>query len=280
MSTWMLLGEIGELQNRHGRPIGTKGVGKDTLADMITDLLPRHVRVVRLSFAKYLKGSVCGCYGIDRSFYDTAERKEIPIEGLEGWTFRRLLEELGTKVAREGLPIPELTFNSAETWVKKLSVDIFKTGLNPLERLAAEIFDICDHELLLPAEEIIPRLGVTLSTLVKSLKDRMRERGLPEVPDTIPPTLVIITDVRMPNEYRFVKEMLGGGIIKVVRRRDDMEDEPKDEPEDEPKDQPVSNVVDPNMIPDIVVENHGTLDQLREQALRIVSLTPFAPKPF
>lgn len=106
----LLIGITGVVLNEQGQPVGMKGAGKDTVADMMRDVLEQQGYVVTIwSLAQPLKQLVCQLYGWSAS--QVNEQKDQPLTHFPGWTPRKLLETIGTDILRAHHP---------DIWVQEL----------------------------------------------------------------------------------------------------------------------------------------------------------------
>lgn len=232
--------------------IGVKGVGKDTSADIMQELqaFAGHDSV-RLSFASPLKDILCDMYELDRSVWDTPERKESLIPGL-GWTFRRLCEVFGTNVVRDRLG--QVVPNSRQIWVDLVLHQIATYQKSALEKATAKM---CGYQPMSLNDE----------TLVQTVEAAMAQEQMPPVPKSRP-VLIQVTDVRYYNEYEALKAQ--GAIIVCVQRRAHATAPGPSGPNGLM--QHPSNVYDERMVPDYIVDNNGTKDELHQRLDGVASL--------
>lgn len=208
----LLMGSLVDQETK--QCMGVKGVGKDTVADMIIRSRPGSCK---FALANGLKQLVQHRLGLRQDEYDTPDKKEQPLPGRLGFppgtTYRKVLELVGTDVVRQGMGMPN-------AWIDALDRQVFDP-----------IHDIMDD----------PRLDKGL-----------RDLGYPAQP--APTIYKLVTDVRFPNEYMHYKKMATGSPVAVLVRR------PGGVAASAPH---ASNVRYEEMVPDYIVENNGTEDELR-----------------
>jgi len=252
----------GVLLDEKDDEVGVKGVGKDTVAEYMFDDLQFTHDVEFASLAGPLKDSMSKLYNIARSKYDTPEYKEQPIGTLDDWSYRRILECYGTDVIREGVKkvLPELAVDCRQIWLNKICNYIQRENLEPTERLVADTFDISNYEMFeIPRNVVIPRLKCSFNQLHRAVIAKMVECKMP-VPNREKTweKMLIITDVRFLNEYTALKNV-GATVIQV--RRKNVKAVKTDHP---------SNQVNPEMVPDYVIQNMGTLFELQERVREVM----------
>ncbi len=223
----MIIAFCGRLYDyQTGVNLGVKGVGKDSAASCLEKVIqsqgPR--RIVRMAFADALKNLVCDHYSLNREEWDHPSKKEQIIPGL-GKTFRQLCEILGTN-ARNIFP---------GVWVSKVT---------------QRIIDHC--------REYDPPIQLATATLGTGYSVGYINRLLRDLPEPLPPVF-LVTDMRMPDEYRELKR-LGAFIVQVARPI---------HAEVLNVDLHESNRVYEEMEPDFFIENDGDLEQL-EQKMKLV----------
>ncbi len=260
-----VVGVCGLLLDQNGVPYGVKGVGKDEVAKVIQ----QHYSNVHIySHATPLKESLAKAYDLDLVVVDTPEEKEKPIEKLGGVSWRFLLEKFGTDVARVGVSkaLQALGFPMTDDiWIRKMKTRIMNTAKTRLETLVQSTYDVSDEDTF--SEQVIPRLHCTFRQLCETTALTMSDVGLPPLPahDPTEKIVIVIPDVRFPNEYEAIKD-LGGYTFRVSRVV--------------PRDLTIisddhsSNHVHPNMH-DVAIDNNGSLDDLKEKVLQ--SLEIFLP---
>lgn len=159
--------------------LGVKGVGKDTVADLILQKRPGSRK---FALANGLKQLVQLRLGLSQQEYDTPDKKEQPLPSDLGFppgtSYRKVLELVGTDVVRKGM-------NLQNAWI-----------------------DVLDRQLLDPVHDIMddPRLDDGLSALKYPVKPA-------------PVVYRLITDVRFPNEYAHYKKMTAANPVAVLVRR-------------------------------------------------------------
>lgn len=79
---------------------GDKYHGKDTCADALV----ANEGFVRFAFADALKETAAAAFGRPVAEFHTVALKEAPLPGWPGWTYRKVLEWLGTEVFRTNFP--------------------------------------------------------------------------------------------------------------------------------------------------------------------------------
>jgi hypothetical protein len=253
---------MGESIDEKNEYIGNKGVGKDTSAEIVTDLLDKTHESISLSLAGHLKDIVCRYLRINRAYHDHPERKELPLDDYPNWTFRRILEIFGTNVVRDGLKklLPELKIDTTNIWLDHLIQTIQKENLEPTERLLIDTLNLTHEEYFqIPRNHVLPRLGYSFDELHRAFVALLQEWQIP-YPFSPKKKLIQITDVRFFNEYEALKKMKCH-IIKI-RRQIKQEIQKNTHP---------SNMQDKRMVPDVVIENNGTKDDLRQRLWNTIS---------
>lgn len=179
----IIIGYMGRLEDPEGRPIGTKGVGKDTLAEMLS-VHVRHSHQIHsesLSFADSLKNFISVYFDLPRELYDKSSMKEVQLLKYPGWTYRKFLEVFGTEIGRA---------THQDMWVELMRNQIQdrldETG-GYLKQFKSAVLETLQHKA-----DLLPKPN----------------RG---------PKLIQITDVRFKNEYDMLKSM--GAVILQVKRR-------------------------------------------------------------
>jgi len=248
MSNCILIGYTGRLLDAvNGTTIGVKGVGKDTSADIMQEMPDFWSSTThRLSFASPLKDILCDMYDLDRSVWDTPENKEKPIPGAGGWTFRRLCEVFGTNVVRDRLgQVIGPRADSRRIWVNLVLGQIGDHQRSAIVKAIHNMFKYtAGDEVPMP--------------LFKALTEAMASENMPPLPPARP-MLIQVTDVRYFNEYEALKAR-GATIICVQRQVPIGPQGPVAQGPPHP-----SNVYDERMVPDYVVENNGTMGDLRHK---------------
>ncbi len=174
---------------------GDKFHGKDTFADALCNLHGFE----RFAFANPLKESAAAAFGRPTAEFHDVALKETPIPGWPNWTYRKVLEWLGTDVYRKEFP---------GIWWK--------------------------------------------STMAKI--------------DASAGTKFVITDVRFQDEEKAVRER-GGKLIRIVNPR--VAATPADPQECETLGLHPSMWTHHTFNVDLVVQNDGTVHDLRNRALMI-----------
>ncbi len=260
-----VIGVCGLLLDQTGEPYGVKGVGKDEMAKVIQ----QHYSNVHIySHATPLKESLAKAYDLDLAVVDTPEEKEKPIEKLGGVSWRDLLEKFGTDVARKGVSkaLQDIGFPMTDDiWIHKMKTRIMNMTKTRLMTLVQSTFDVSDEDTF--NDQVIPRLKCTFRQLCETTARTMSDVGLPPLPEhkSKVAIVVVIPDVRFPNEYQSIKE-LGGSTFRVSRVI------PRDL--SKVRNEHASNQVYPNMY-DVAIDNNGSLDDLKEKVLQ--SLEIFLP---
>jgi hypothetical protein len=268
------LGYMGSLKNEKGETTGVKGVGKDTSADILQDLFGSGYESRRLAFADGLKDLVAAHYGLNRSFMDTPSQKEAELKHYPGWTWRRLLEDFGTNVIREGMGnhFPELREKMAAHWCSQVEYKIKREQLEPSEALVAQIWELSNRELFDYSRDApLPGLGRSFNELHRALVAELQKH---EFPDPHPgcqkrPVLIQITDVRFPNEYERLKA-LGVHMVCVSRVIPGLKPPEVVHP---------SNRVYEEMVPDTLINNSESRMQLRKKMLQLKCSLLDLPEP-
>jgi hypothetical protein len=227
----------GLVSDENGVAVSIKGAGKDTAADMVADMLP--FKPVHLSFADEPKDCVSDYWGLPRSIYDTSETKESPIPEYPGMTYRLFLEKFATDVVRKRV--------CESTWVNKVRRRLVHASLDPLEEL---VHRTCD---LSPVDN--PEL---FEAAVKDMRSAFSACGLPETHASRPVKLFQITDLRFVDEYRMLRK-LNALIVQVRRTKTAVKGGGH-----------VSDIPKPEIVPDVVIDNNGSLEDLRTQIRHIL----------
>lgn len=258
----LLIGYMGESFNEQGQSTGVKGVGKDTCADLVFSMAKRlgeeKVKTLHISFAGPMKNILADFYDLDRSVWDVPSRKETEMKHLyPGWSWRKKLECYGTDVIRDGVGqmLPELKISTRDLWVNKVCYRVMRAQLKPEEALVASTFDLSNQELFeTDRNHIIERLGVSFNQLRDAVLSKMQETNM-YTKTRRKKTIIQCTDLRFYNEWEAFKS-LGGLVVKVTRCL------PGSKPPNH-----ASNCVDERMIPDMVVENDGSVEDLTSKIM-------------
>lgn len=245
MSNVLIIGYVGcTMDEKTGLPVGMKGAGKDTAASIVSDILCEYEDHI-IKMADPLKDIVSDMYCLPREVYDTVEMKEVVLKN--NWSYRGLLECFGTDVARDGLV--ELLPNSDEIWICQVVQKIKFLQQPIMRRVIAQLCNLSYYEMT--QYRRIPGTNVSFDDVENRLKEKMKALNMPEPVER--PILVQITDVRMYNEYQSLKR-LGAKFIQINRNI--------------VVDQPVlshaSNIYDERMVCDVVIDNNGSFDDLRD----------------
>ena len=245
----IILGFTGSLVDCNGNKIGVKGVGKDTSADILSNVLQTSHRIVRLSFAEGLKSIVSTYYGISRDVYDTPETKEVSIAEYPEWTFRKFLEVFGTDVVR--------TTVSPNVWCDRVKHIIMREQLTPLERMVADVYDLKIYEL---NTRIWP-MNKTFTELCNDFQMAIDKARLPSLTTPTKPTVIMVTDVRFENEYDMLKSA-GAYIIEVERvcEQDKIIHQSTAHVSNQPKEY---------MKPDYTIQNNSSKQELQEKLMSL-----------
>lgn len=258
----MFIAYMGESVDEKNEYVGNKGVGKDTSAEISTNLLDKTHESICLSLAGHLKDIMCRYLRINRDHYDNPERKELPMDEYLNWTFRKILEIYGTNVVRDGLKklLPDLKIDTRQIWLDHLIHIVQKENLEPTERLVVDTLDLTNEECFhIPRNQVLPRLGYSFDELHRAFVALLQEWQIP-YPRSIKKKLIQVTDVRFLNEYEALKKMKCH-IIKI-RRQIKSEIQKNTHP---------SNMQDKRMVPDTIIENNGTKDDLRQRLWHTIS---------
>ena len=234
-----IIGLQGLALNAKNEIVGVKQVGKDTVAEMIQTMWKGPCYL--LSFAGYLKSLVCRIWNLQQSVYDTSDMKEKPIPHLNNWSFRNLLETFGTEVIRKHID-KSFFCNHLASEIKHLQQ---KHESNLLD-MVTNLFKKEKNYLIEPND-----------TLVNTLRN---------LPKPVEP-LIIVTDVRFPNEYNILKEYKS--ISLQVKREITTN-------VDNQHQQHSSNCYYPCMKPDYILFNDGTIEDLRVKVQRFLHNSGFA----
>lgn len=171
----LLMGCLLDPETKHC--LGVKGVGKDTVADLIIQMRPGSRK---FALANGLKQLVQQRLGLSQAEYDLPDRKEQPLSPRLGFppgtSYRKVLELVGTDVVRRGMDLPN-------AWI-----------------------DVLNHQLSEPLDDIAadPRLDEGLKNLAYPVR-------------SAPTVYRLITDVRFPNEYARYKKVPGAVAVLVRR---------------------------------------------------------------
>jgi hypothetical protein len=205
--------------------IGVKQVGKDTFAELLGQAAAQKYNVVHISFAEELRTLAKRLYGLTDEQMSITKEEEL--KEYPGFTPRKILELLGTDAIRS-----EHGMNMDGYWIDCVIRKIYS-----MERILS-VADNCDP-----------------NNVRHELFRSMRQCGLPET--NIKPQLYLITDCRFPNEYTQVKQKLKQFKPICVQMKRCLETPQK------PNTHP-SNRFYKCMIPDVTIENNGTMTQLLE----------------
>ncbi len=236
----MLIGLMGYAYNEHNDYVGAKRVGKDTVARMMEEIIVEEklpFRCHHFSFADALKDMVCSIYKVTREQME--QKKDDPQPHLQGWSYRRLLEVMGTDIVRR--------MSGADIWLDKVMFQVAATSAAP-SMLAAH----CLADLSWPA-----MFESTDDAFLVQMRSRFEE--LCTEYNVPPPPLVdpcnVITDVRFPNEYHRLRQA-GAYLVQVKRLLPGEQAPTLSHP---------SNRLYPDMVPHFVLENNGTQAELKER---------------
>lgn len=213
----MLIGYSGCATNEQGESIGVKGVGKDTAAECVRQLIPNS-NTRTFAFADKLKDLVCHYFSLDRSCVDTPERKEVELDEYKGWTFRMLLEQMGDVVRMDmRRHLPDLNLDTNSIFIRSVYYKIRESKMSPIEKLTKETFDLSNYECFdLFQTDTIDRLGYSFEELQKGLSRTMSEIGMPIPVSVDGETTIQVTDVRFEEERQMLKE-LKFNIVQINR---------------------------------------------------------------
>lgn len=241
----------GRMSNENGEYLGSKQVGKDLVASTLVELLSEHYDCHILAFAGPLKQLTCNMYQLDAT--EMEAKKEAQLDELpNGWTYRRLLEVLGTNVVRSGLGLPDL-------WFRKLVESVRVLHSTPAQKAAQVVYGLSWRELLdepdAPLDRLLQRTPRQLTQVVAAA---MAREDLPQPPRK--PLFIIVTDCRFPNEYHKGKE-LGAKVLQVHRIVS------SSGTAQTPVNFHPSNQFYPEMVPDVTLMNNGTVEQLQQRVL-------------
>ncbi len=244
----LIVGITGFAVGPEGKFAGVKGVGKDTLASMLQAYgAMRGVRVHIFRFADALKDMVAEYMGIERADWDTPVMKETPLPGLEnGLTYRKALELFGTNVVRRVEAMDDV-------WLNKVRHKILRLGQGSLDRLVCQTLGLSDAQAFdVPKDHPLQPFGRSWNHLKGRFVANMHECKFPMIDKASNSwkTIVLITDVRFPNEGAMIRKE--GGLLLQVRR---------------PTAQPLtnmhpSNLYYPELAPDLTELNDRTKEQL------------------
>ncbi len=259
-----VIGIMGKATNDRGEETGVKGVGKDEFANYIIEEFKGVGE--KCSLAEGIKKVVEDFFGLKRSYYDeNPQFKEIPLERLNGMSYRKLCELIGTEIVRTGYSekLPNLKIDTSDIWINKVLMKIKWKSLNPFQQIVVDFFDISFYECFPNGEsnfnEIIPRLGVSMNDLEKTTRDLFKENKFPNIRNENH-QLVIIPDVRFPNEYTMLHDKGYNCIIRVERMLKKSKSSGH-----------VSDKTYDFMCPSNIINNNGTKENLKKTAKRFVN---------
>lgn len=184
-----VIGLLGYAFDEKNEFVGVKQVGKDTVASYIKDMW--HGPCMLVSFADALKNVVCEVYNLDRSYYDTPEHKEEPIPHLNHWSFRDLLIHFGD-IVREHVDI-----NYFSNIVKDKIQNYMNSEPNNL------------MEYVLDLQQLIKQKTPDSCIQLRQQVDQMPQPYEP---------IIVVTDVRYPNEYKCLEE-LSCQFVQIRKKR-------------------------------------------------------------
>ena len=169
------------------------GVGKDTACLALREVAGDRAEVVQLAFASVLKDVAAQLTGIPRAHFDDHHKNRVVARGLSRdlsrqWTPRQVAQVLGTEVVRQDLGLSEL-------WQQLLFQQL--------------------EELKDPWLAASRKLGVDYRRFREAFEFRL---GRWQSPARQKPLIVVLTDVRFPNEALGVKAR-GGHLVQVRRYR-------------------------------------------------------------
>lgn len=223
-----IIGLTGKCFNELKEEAGVKGVGKDTVALMIQKILQPETQVHILPLAQKLKEIVLKIFNLPKSIDASQVSKMADLPQYPGWSFRKLLEVVGTNVIRNGLAkcadgngnneFNPKKFNRADQWVRAAEYEIKNLQLTPRAKFMAQLFDLNHYELHeLGMHEKIDRLGFDKLDLLRIIDTLWKENNLPDLKEGVEkPIVIIIPDVRFQNEVEFIQRM-DGLLICVAR---------------------------------------------------------------
>jgi hypothetical protein len=241
---------MGRVFNEHDQYIGVKQAGKDTVANLLVQELEEKFECHVLSLAGPLKTMVCNMYGLDQTQME--DQKERPLSELNNFTYRRLLEVMGTDMVRERMGLTTV-------WIKKLLTSIRSLDVTPAMKCVQSVFDISWVDMLDAYEVPISRLqNMSPAQLVARIEPALMEQ-LPPAPTR--PHVVIVTDVRFPEEYHALRQ-IGASMVRVSRLL------PGSKPADQ---QHASDQSYPDMVPHVIIHNHETLETLGKNVKEFAS---------
>ncbi len=169
---------------------GKKGVGKDTTANVLVNLFNKEENVIafQMSFANPLKQGLAAFFGWNVDDLNDDKKKE-EIDSYWGTSPRKVMQWFGTEVFRKKISelLPEV--KNEEFWSKRMDLDIEK------------------H---IKKWDDIHRQGLTP---IKSFSQLGQNN-----PPITPKYIVIISDVRFPNEVEYIQSFKKHAVIKVVRQ--------------------------------------------------------------
>lgn len=234
---------MGRVHNGTGEFVGVKQAGKDTVAQMLVETLQSRYQCHIISFAAPLKEMTCEAFQLDAQVVE--ETKERPMENMQGWSYRQLLETIGTDVVRVRIGLPMV-------WIQNLMRRIRQTNASAATKMAQKVFDLSWTDVLDHPDQSIPRLMNQTPRQLSQLMERAMESDNIPAPLNSLPHLFIVTDVRFPEEYHALKQV-NAIMYRVDRLIKDAVP---------PQIWHRSNRFYPEMIPDHIIINHGSFDDL------------------
>ena len=131
------------------------------------------------------------------------------------------------------------------------------------EKLVAKTFKLSDQELFgIPRNQHNPERGASFNQLCQSVLESMNTLGFPAPKETSKP-VIIITDMRFFEEYVILKQELSATVIQVKRVIPGAKAPTYFHP---------TNAFDPRIVPDHVIENYSTLNDLVVQVKKLQSI--------
>lgn len=176
-----IIGVMGKALDQKGNIIGVKRVGKDTFADIVQNKYNKTHRVLRLSFACILKDLASEIRGVQRHVFDDDNTKE---------KYRQLLEDLGGAIRKV---YPDFFIEQVVRNIVQHELPLHKRLVAMQRRLSAyDVYKI-DND----------KSNQDYKQEIDTMKNSLHDYKI----DDKKPLLVLVTDVRFPNEYATLKDM-------------------------------------------------------------------------
>lgn len=207
--------------------VGVKNSGKDAVADIIQ----KYVRAERMAFANKLKEVCSNQFNLDMSFFHDRLLKESDLNTKEALGYIRsinILEDFGINTSN--LTIEQVNY------IGSLSIVVLDTPRSIMQIVGSQLLRHFDIEIHLKTIEIEKLTGIN-----------------------------IVTDVRMPNELKYLSGY-PGKFVPLYIQRDSAEEKVTENSHESEK-----NVF---LIRDncIKINNNGSLEDLEDVVVGILNL--------